>query len=180
MDDWPANEKPTWFEVVFESVFLLLLCYWSYFLLFTPHPWILLDGVNLLIHEAGHMIFLFAGMFIHMIAGSLVQVAVPLSFTLYFYMRRSHMGAAFSLFWSGDSLINVSEYMKDANAMMLDLIGGGIHDWNWIFAQTGLLDKSQIIGNIAFFAGATLIVGSLMYAAGIIVFQINNILRAEI
>lgn len=33
-----------------------------------------------------------------------------------------------------------AEYLGDAMAMQLPLVGGGTHDWNWLLSHWGLLD----------------------------------------
>ena len=57
-----------------------------YFLwcVYDPFTWRLLDGVDFLIHEAGHPIFGIFGEFIGVAGGSLLQVLVPLAFFGYF------------------------------------------------------------------------------------------------
>jgi hypothetical protein len=53
--------------------------------------------------------------------------------------------------------------MKDAILMQLPLLGGDgtIHDWNWLFTQTGLLSWSQLIGTLTYIIGIILIVLSI-------------------
>lgn len=34
-----------------------------------------------------------------------------------------------------------AEYLGDAKAMQLPLVGGGTHDWNWLLSRWGLLDN---------------------------------------
>jgi len=43
---------------------------------FDPYQWHFIDGVNLLIHEAGHIIFMPFGEFISIAGGSLFQLIV--------------------------------------------------------------------------------------------------------
>ncbi len=175
MDNWLPENEPSWVIVFFETLFFLLLCYWAYNLIFTHSTWILLDGVNLLIHEAGHAVFSFGGMFLHMIAGSVLQLIVPFVFFIYFFRKHSRMGEAFALFWTGESAINVSIYIKDARTMLLDLIGGGIHDWNWILSQTGLLEYDQIIGGVVFISGSAVIIAGLLLMAYTILSEIYKL-----
>lgn len=107
-------------------------------------------------------------------AGSIVQILIPLIFFIYFFVRRQQSGTAFSIFWTGNNFINVSIYMKDARTMTLELVGGGRHDWNWIFSQFGLLDYDQTIGELTFMIGAVLILASLAYLSIIIGLQIHK------
>src|SRR6185369_8631885 len=90
-----------------------LWCAWD------PSNWHLIDGVNLLIHEAGHIVFMPFGEFIMIAGGSLFQVIMPAAFVVYFCRRGAAYSAALVLFWVGESLLNVSVYAKDAIKMEL-------------------------------------------------------------
>jgi hypothetical protein len=136
--------------------------YFSYYC-FTYQTWHFLDNINLIIHEAGHIIFLPFGEFLHILGGSFWQVVFPLMFVLYFYQRREYFSASVVLFWVGQSLINVSVYASDAIAMQLPLLGGdsSIHDWNALLQMTGLLKYTSAIGSGIFFLGVLLILGAI-------------------
>src|ERR1043165_10081210 len=73
-----------------------------------PDRWRLIDGVNLVIHEAGHVVFRPFGEFLAIAGGSLFQVIVPAVFAVYFYLNRKPYSSALVLFWTGESLLNVS------------------------------------------------------------------------
>ncbi len=112
---------------------------------YDPLTWRLLDGVDFLIHEAGHPIFGIFGEFIGVAGGSLMQVLVPLAFFGYFLYKKHYYSASFVLFWVGQSLLNVYVYARDAVAMQLVLNSGltgsegGFHDWNYLLDATGML-----------------------------------------
>lgn len=110
-----------------------------------------LDNVDLMPHEAGHMFFSWFGEFIMVLGGTMGQLFVPVVFGVYFYLRREKFSASVVLFWLGQNFINISRYVKDAQAMDLPLvsIGGGdsIHDWNYILLTLNLLRHDQSIGN---------------------------------
>jgi hypothetical protein len=145
-----------------KIIFLIILIYFSIPLLTTARPWIFLDGVNLLFHEAGHLIFMVLGQFMSMIGGSLTQLIIPIVIGIYFLRQEQYFSFAFSLFWLGDNLVSVAIYMADARSMTLDLImGGGIHDWNWVFDHTGLLTQDQIIGGFFRFLGSVCILAGI-------------------
>lgn len=138
--------------------------FFSYQLLSTPTPWIFPDNLNLLIHETGHLIFMPFGLFVHVLAGSVLQILFPCSFLVYFILRREYFSASFILFWIADNIINVSVYMRDAQQMQLPLLGGDAvtHDWNWIFVRTGLLPSAQIIGLTFFVYGIFVLIFSVI------------------
>ena len=131
-----------------------------YFLWAAVHPadWRFVDNFNLVIHEAGHILFIPFGQFITIAGGSLFQVIVPAVFAVYFYYQEKYFSSALVLFMVGESLLNVSVYAGDAVTMQLPLLGGddSIHDWNWMLDRLGLLDHTAEI------AGAIRALGTLM------------------
>lgn len=146
-------------------ILLIFLClFFSYQLLSSPTPWIFLDNLNLLIHEAGHFITWPFGEFIHILGGSLFQILFPCCFFVYFFRRRDYFSASFILFWIADNIINVSIYMRDAQVMQLPLLGGDgvIHDWNWLFTSMGILSYTQLIGTTFFVLGVICLFASII------------------
>ena len=121
----------------------------AYFLWAVVHPdrWRLIDGVNLVIHEAGHLIFRPLGEFMTIAGGSLFQVLVPAIFAGYFYFNKKQFSSALVLFWVGASLLNVSVYAADSVLMQLPLLGGdnSIHDWNYMLDRLSLLRSTGAI-----------------------------------
>lgn len=121
----------------------------GYFLWAAAHPsdWRFIDNFNLVMHEAGHIIFIPLGQFMTIAGGSLFQVIVPLVFALYFFRQKKTFSGALVLFVVGESLINVSVYAGDALLMQLPLLGGddSIHDWNWMLDELGLLSHTREI-----------------------------------
>lgn len=140
----------------------------AYFLWAAAHPdsWRLIDGVNLVIHEAGHIVFSPFGEFLAVAGGSLFQVIVPLVFAGYFYFNRKPYSCALVLFWAGESLLNVSVYAADSVAMQLPLLGGdnSIHDWNYLLDRLGLLGQTATIGFLIRAIGTLLIVFAAVWA----------------
>ena len=96
--------------------------------------------IDLFIHEAGHLIFSIFGRFIGFLGGSLFQVIIPVA-TVIVFDRSSLKSAPFTLYWTGQSTINVSIYIGDAPLQRLQLISrGAIHDWRWILNHTGMIE----------------------------------------
>jgi hypothetical protein len=151
-------------KTIGRSILILLLMYFTWTLLTQNQPWIPLDAANLLFHEGGHLIFLPFGQFSHMLGGSLIQILLPCIFLVYFiFFRKDYFASSVMLFWLGDNFINVSIYISDAQTMQLPLlIGGSIHDWNWILTQLGILTSAKLIGGTVFFTGALCIVVSII------------------
>ncbi len=131
----------------------------------TSHDWHFIDNVDLIIHEAGHVIFSFFGTFIYILGGSLMQVAFPCVFVVYFAIRRNYFAASFILLWVGMSTINVSVYASDAIAQQLPLLGGDstTHDWHAILNTLGLLPDTPLIGGAIYTLGlCTILLASFL------------------
>ena len=108
---------------------------------------LLVDYVNLIIHEAGHPFFSWFGSYSLMIlGGTLAELTVPLLCATYFFVRRDTSGFVFSLFWSFENFLYIGTYMADARAEALPLVGSGEHDWNILFGQWGVLPQDVRIG----------------------------------
>lgn len=136
-----------------------------------PHRWHFIDGVDLLIHEAGHVIFMPFGEFITIAGGSLFQLIVPAVFAIYFLRRGQSYSAALVLFWLGQSMLNVAVYAGDALALELPLIGGddSLHDWNYMLDRLGMLKSTPAVGSSIRFCGTVVII-----AAGILAFRFSE------
>ncbi|UCF41635.1 MAG: hypothetical protein JSW43_04720 [Gemmatimonadota bacterium] len=113
----------------------------------------LLDGVDLAIHEAGHVFFGLFGEFMGFLGGTLFQLLIPVTFLGYFLQRHNRFAAAVMLWWVAQNLWNISVYVKDARDMLLPLVGGGQHDWNYLLEAIGQLHRAQEIGQAVFVAG---------------------------
>lgn len=127
--------------------------------------WNLLDGVNLIIHEAGHTIFMFFGEFIHVLGGSFFQVFIPAVFVFYFmYFKKEYFSGSLLLFWLGQSILNVSVYVRDSIRQELPLLGGdsSIHDWNYILSELGILRQTYHIANGFYDLGLFIIITAIV------------------
>lgn len=143
---------------------IITLLFTLYFLncIESPGSFHFINSVNLIIHEAGHFIFIFFGQFIDILGGSLLQVLIPLLFAIYFFLRRDNFAGGLILMWVGQNITEVARYVSDATVMQIPLLGGDgvIHDWNYLLSTTGLLEYTSTIGNlINAFGIMTLIAG---------------------
>src|ERR1700704_5515947 len=139
------------------AAFAVIYFFWC---AYDPYQWHLIDGVNLVIHEAGHLIFAPFGEFMMIAGGSLFQVIMPALFVGYFSYHRKFYSAALVLFWVGESILNVSVYAGDSLALQLPLLGGesSIHDWNYMLSSLNLLSSTTQI------AGAIRLLGTIAIA----------------
>jgi hypothetical protein len=114
----------------------------------------LFGGINLGIHEGGHLLTGSMGQFVCSAAGSFLQCFVPVASMFMFLRQRDYFGIAVCFGWLATNLVGVGVYMSDARAMALPLVtvggGGGnieqMHDWHYLFARMGLLRSCETIG----------------------------------
>ena len=104
-----------------------------------PESGRLLDAVDLAIHETGHLVFAPFGEFLGFLGGTLLQLALPVAFVVYFWRRSDRHAATVALWWVAQNCWNVSVYVRDARAQALPLVGGGEHDWAYILGRLGWL-----------------------------------------
>jgi hypothetical protein len=154
----------------FKTIIALLASGYFLWAAFHPEDWRFVDNFNLVMHEAGHILFIPLGQFMTIAGGSLFQVIVPLIFAIYFCCQKKYFSCALVLFMAGESLVNVSVYAGDAVTMQLPLLGGddSIHDWNWMLDQLGLLSRTREIAGAIRALGVLVIlaasIGSFLYA----------------
>jgi len=125
----------------------------------------LLDNIDLVIHEAGHLFFRFFGKFIYTLGGTLMQIIIPSIIAGFFFRNDYRTGVQVAMLWLGQNIINISVYAADARAQKLPLLGGNkvYHDWHYLLNETGLLNYDIEIGYIIFgFAILIFLVAVLM------------------
>ncbi len=145
---------------------LLLVCVWIFYQhLRDPLYGGIVKGLNLAIHEIGHVLFGFFGDFIGIAGGTLLQLAAPIAAGWLFYRQRDFFAIAVALCWLGTNFFDVAAYAADARAGDLPLVGIGAadpeHDWFIMLAETDLLYQDERIG--AFFKW----LGILSFAGGL-------------
>jgi hypothetical protein len=158
------------------TVKLLIWGYLSYLLVFlgtSYHPenaaysppflLFVIDTINLFVHEAGHFFFKLFGQWVYVMGGSMFQVLLPLALVIVTW--RQNVGQiGFPAFWMGESMVNVSVYIRDAPYKKLHLIARGlIHDWNWLLS--GNFEAAEPLGDVVF--GLGILVCSAAVAFGV-------------
>ena len=162
-------------NLLFFKAFLLLsiMTYFIYCAVFGT--WHFFDQVDWIIHEAGHLLFMPGGEIIYMAGGSVFQILVPLIIAIYFFKKNDIFATTLILFWLGQSFINVATYMKDAILMQLPLVGGTIHDWNFLFSHFGILASSQLLGSLVSLLGFIIIILSGIFGFYMLVQEDKNL-----
>jgi hypothetical protein len=112
---------------------------------------LLIDLVNLVVHEGGHLLFGWFGVTIGIWGGTILQWSVPLLLAAYFYTQRQLAAFTFSAFFFFENLLYTATYMCDARAMALPLVSARDsdfveHDWHTIFSNLKLLPYDTLIG----------------------------------
>lgn len=132
-----------------------------------------LHGVDLVFHEAGHLVFSPFGRFMQILGGSLLQCLIPLVVTGAFLAKRGNaFGAAVGAWWLGQNLIDLAPYIDDAREQKLMLLGGftgkempGIHDWGNILNYLEIIRYDHAIARGADLAGDGLMLAACAWAA---------------
>jgi hypothetical protein len=148
---------------MFISIAAGLYCF--YYLL-TIDGWHFLDNVDLIIHEAGHVIFMPFGKFMYIAGGSLLQLIIPALFISYFFFQRQLYSSYILLYWLGINFFNVARYASDAIVMQLPLLGGDSsgHDWHNLLTMTSGLQHTKGISTFIYALGVICVCAGLAFS----------------
>lgn len=132
----------------------------------------LLHGVELGIHETGHLLFMPFGETMHILGGSLFQLVVPVVFAIAFWRRGDRFAAAICGWWLAVGFWDVAIYIADGRMQELDLVGGGEHDWGMLLEQWGRIKQAEVLGRStarlgSFIAASSLGAALLLAVAGL-------------
>ena len=136
--------------------FLGFLAVYGVVCLRAPGTGSLLDGVDLAIHEAGHLVFAPFGDFMSFLGGTVLQLLLPGVFVAHFLRRGERYGAAVCLWWVAQNCWNISVYAGDARGQALPLVGGGEHDWAYLLDALGWLAHDTAIARAIHALGVVL------------------------
>jgi hypothetical protein len=125
------------------------------------------DGLNLVVHEAGHMFFFWFGELLGMAGGTIFELGVPVVVGVAFLRQRDFFGLTFVLFWLGTALFHVGVYAADARAQLLGLVSMGagepMHDWYYLLGRAGLLRQDRLLGSGLRIMGVLAMAGALAW-----------------
>lgn len=140
-----------------------------------PQAWTPFSGINLPLHEGGHLLFRLLGWeFLHVAGGTMLQLFAPLASAYMFLRQRDYFAIAFCFGWWSTNLTSTGVYMGDAMAQQLPLVtaegGGGdiIHDWEFLFSRLGLLRHCEAIGWLTRQAGTLVMLAALVFGGWLI------------
>ena len=138
--------------------------------------------VNLVFHEAGHVIFHIFGWFTGILGGTLGQLLMPIVVMLVFvFSNNNNFGASVGLWWLGQSFMDVAPYINDSLKQELVLLGGhtgadapGNHDWNNILGELNQLEKCYEYAAIANYTGIILMLIAFTWGGYLLYMQYQN------
>ncbi len=130
-----------------------------------------LHNINLVFHEAGHIIFSPFGYFMTKLGGTLGQILMPLVVTVVFLLQQHNtFGASVGLWWTGQNFLDCAPYVNDALHQDLVLLGGvtgqdrpGYHDWNSILGELNMLEKHREVAIVFDNTGMIVMLLSLLW-----------------
>lgn len=138
-----------------------------------------MHNINLPFHEFGHIFFMPFGQFMMILGGSLFQVLLPLALMLLFvFKQHDTFAGSITLWWCGQSFIDLSPYISDAEYRGLPLVGGGgeeSHDWGNLLTMMDALESTQTIAKSCFALGAFIIIVAIVWGAFILYRQKQHI-----
>ena len=175
-----VKERENSFVIAIKAVFLTLLSIYGLKLIFTPilafpdSGW-WLHAVNLTFHEAGHILFMAFGRFLHVLGGTLGQLIVPAVVIGTFLIKRDAFGAVVGTWWLGESFLDISPYINDARAGQLMLLGGvtgseveDYHDWEVLLTKMGMMRYDHELARLSFGFGTLLMLTAMLWGVFIL------------
>lgn len=172
-------------ETFYSRVFLLCaFAAWGFYFISAGVDWEKIGGsfmhnINLPFHEFGHILFMPLGHFMMILGGSLFQVLLPFLLTLVFvFKQKDTFAGSITLWWCGQSFIDVSPYIADAQYRALPLVGGGgeeSHDWGNLLTMLDALEHTQAVARTSFALGTLIIIAALLWGGWLLRQQQKNI-----
>lgn len=131
--------------------------------LFSHQTWWFIQNVNLIFHEAGHVVLMFFGNLLHVLGGTIFEIGVPAIVIVHFARSKQWFSAAFASWWLSTAFLSVSIYASDARERVLSLITNDVstHDWYNLLSMLGILKYDDIVGG--FFWACSLLSIVLMW-----------------
>jgi hypothetical protein len=129
---------------------------------------LLIDHANLIVHEAGHLLFGWFGHTLGLWGGTLLELLVPALLAAYFVVQRDMAGSVFCSFLFFENFLYISVYMADARVQQLPLVtvgdpAPGGHDWFAIFSSLGVLAHDKTIARMVRLLGWLGMLGAVAY-----------------
>ncbi len=140
-----------------------------------------LHGVNLIFHEAGHVVFRPFGRFMMVLGGSLMQLLMPFLCVAAFLKYRNPFAASVGLWWVAENFLDIAPYINDARARKLQLLGGktgmqvfDAHDWTYLLMELDWMPYDRTIATFTYNFGLVLMMSALVWGGYILYKQFAN------
>lgn len=109
------------------------------------------SGLNLVLHEAGHLVFQWSGStWLTAAGGTLFHLLCIAAAGVAFWRQRDIFAVAVTVWWAGTLFVEAAPYAADARAQLLPLVTVGDgpvgHDWYTMLEPLGLLALDGAIG----------------------------------
>ena len=173
------------------TVYVLLFIWGAYFILLDFRSNEIgnsfMHRVDLVFHEAGHVLFIPFGQFMGILGGTLGQLLMPVVVGAALVLKNDdNFGGSVGLWWLGQSLMDCAPYIADARALQLMLLGGGtgadrpgMHDWQNILGDLNLLQHDVRIAAAVDVLGSAVMLLSFAWGGYILLKQYHNLKAAD-
>lgn len=165
---------PTWLYVIMWIFFVYLFVQLLSFRAENANN-IVLSGmyfINFGVHEASHIVLMWAPTIMVAAAGSIGEVSFTLLLLAATLKAKAYFATVFTGLWVMLGFMSAGRYMADARTQALPLIGPGEtiqHDWNYVFTQLGWLSSDTVIGGIVMGIGILIGAVSILFGLGLII-----------
>ena len=144
--DFLDSFREPWQKISTVALIAWLVFYFFFLLyaLLDHSGFLFIDNANLIVHEAGHLLFSYLGQTLMIWGGTIFELFVPFALAVYFTWRRQPPATAFCAFFFFENFLYIATYMADARAQELPLVTVGDsdyveHDWFYIFSHLDVL-----------------------------------------
>ncbi len=145
-----------------------------------PH---IFAGINFGAHEFGHLFFAFAGEWMTIAGGSVMQLLIPIGAAAVVARSKDWFGVAVCGLFLAASLGDLSWYIADARARELDLLSfspdASGHDWSYLLSKAGLLRQDIRLARFTKFIGWILVCASSLFAMRLLYWMKTEPVRPE-
>lgn len=124
------------------------------------------------VHEASHIVFGFLPAIIVAAAGSIGEIVFGSLIVYAAFRAKSYFAGIFGMLWLMLAMTSAGNYMADARAQSMPLMGPSEnpqHDWHFVFGQLGWLNADTFIGEAVKAAGMLIGLAGLVFGVYIIV-----------
>lgn len=155
-----------------RALVVLFMAYIGFRYLLNPSYRTIFDGINLGIHEAGHLVFAIFPEFLTFLGGTLLQLAAPIICGVLLFRQSDPFGTSFCGTWLASNCYHVAIYQADARAQELPLVtvGGGvpIHDWAYMLSRLNILSMDTTLAFFTRCVGFLIAWAAVAYACWIL------------